>query len=155
MTFRTLIFICSHLKCICCPPGEVILDEFKSPSGVEKKRSWGNDGKRGFWRGGDVCLDWSVIHCVCYSLYLHQVSMSLGKGRLKTFILLQTLWFIKVCCIMKVNHAWCCGYELKYIFNFQGSWVTEERNLHCSLFFSHSHNWYLVLKAGESFVIVP
>lgn len=33
---------------------------------------------------------------VCYSVYLCQVLMSFGKGRLKTFILLQTLRFKKV-----------------------------------------------------------
>lgn len=86
---------------------------------------------------------------VCYSVYLCQVLMSFGKGRLKTFILLQTLQFKKV-------------YVASWRLSMQGvvamSWNASstfrapeflKRRIYIVVCFSHSHNWYLVLKAGK------
>lgn len=108
----------SHLKYIRCSAGKVMLDESKRVSGVEKKRSCGNEGERVFGEGMCACIG------LLFSVPMSSINV-FWERKTQNFYSSPDLTIQEsICCIMKIKHAGCCGYELKCIFNFQDSQIS-------------------------------
>lgn len=108
----------SHLKYIRCSAGKVMLDESKRVSGVEKKRSCGNEGERVFGEGMCACIG------LLFSVPMSSINVFWERKTQNFYSSPDLTVQESICCIMKIKHAGCCGYELKCIFNFQGSQIS-------------------------------